>query len=96
MTTYYLDMDKMNYNGIICYSITKYENDEITASLLLNRYLVQEDEQIYDIAEYIFTEYLRRNKIKVTKDTRLMYRYGNQKIYSDLDFVLEEVYGVGF
>ena len=96
MITYYLDMDKMSNNGIICYSITKYENDEITASLLLNRYLVQEDEQIYDIAEYIFTEYFRRNKIKVTKDTRLMYRYGNQKIYSDLDFVLEEVYGVGF
>ena len=96
MTTYYLDMDKMSYNGIICYSITKYENDEISASLLLNRYLVQEDEQIYDIAEYIFDEYFRRNKIKVTKDTRLMYRYGNQKIYSDLDFVLTEVYGVGF
>ena len=96
MTTYYLDMDKMSYNGIICYSITKYENDEITASLLLNRYLVQEDEQIYDIAEYIFDEYFRRNKIKVTKDTRLMYRYGNQKIYSDLDFVLTEVYGIGF
>ena len=52
MTTYYLDRDKMSYNGIICYSITKYENDEITASLLLNRYLVQEDEQIYNIAEY--------------------------------------------
>lgn len=96
MTTYYLDMDKMSYNGIICYSITKYENDVITASLLLNRYLVQEDEQIYDIAEYIFSEYFRRNKIKVTKDTRLMYRYGNQKIYSDLDAILEEVYGVGF
>ena len=96
MTTYYLDMDKMSYNGIICYSITKYENDEITASLLLNRYLVQEDEQIYDIAEYIFDEYFRRNKIKVPKDTRLMYRYGNQKIYSDLDSILEEVYGVGF
>ena len=95
MTTYYLDMDKMTYNGIICYSITKYENDEVTASLLLNRYLVQEDEQIYDIAEYIFDEYFRRNKIKVTKDTRLMYRYGNQKIYSDLDFILKEVYGVG-
>ena len=96
MTTYYLDMDKMSYNGIICYSITKYENDEINASLLLNRYLVQEDEKIYDIADYIFTEYFRRNKIKVSKDTRLMYRYGNQKIYSDLDFVLKEVYGVGF
>ena len=96
MITYYLDMDKMNYNGIICYSITKYENDEINASLLLNRYLVQEDEQIYDIAEYIFTEYFRRNKIKVSKDTRLMYRYGNQKDYSDLDVVLKEVYGVGF
>ena len=96
MTTYYLDMDKMSYNGIICYSITKYENDEITASLLLNRYLVQEDEKIYDIAEYIFSEYFRRNKIKVTKDTRLMYRYGNQEVYSDLDFVLTEVYGVGF
>lgn len=96
MTTYYLDMDKMNYNGIICYSITKYENDEINASLLLNRYLVQEDEQIYDIAEYIFSEYFRRNKIKVTKDTRLMYRYGNQPCYSDLDEILESVYGVGF
>ena len=96
MTTYYLDMNKMSYNGIICYSITKYENDEINASLLLNRYLVQEDEKIYDIADYIFTEYFRRNKIKVSKDTRLMYRYGNQKIYSDLDFVLKEVYGVGF
>ena len=96
MTTYYLDMDKMNYNGIICYSITKYENDEITASLLLNRYLVQEDEKIYDIAEYIFSEFFRRNKIKVTKDTRLMYRYGNQKVYSDLDAILEDVYGVGF
>lgn len=96
MTTYYLDMDKMNYNGIICYSITKYENDEITASLLLNRYLVQEDEQIYDIAEYIYDEYFRRNKIKVTKDTRLMYRYGNQTNYSDLDEVLKSVYGVGF
>ena len=96
MTTYYLDMDKMNYNGIICYSITKYENDEITASLLLNRYLVQEDEKIYDIANYILSEYFRRNKIRVTKDTRLMYRYGNQPHYSDLDFVLEEVYGVGF
>ena len=96
MTTYYLDMDKMSYNGIICYSITKYENDNITASLLLNRYLVQEDEQIYDIANYIYDEYFRRNKIKVTKDTRLMYRYGNQKVYSDLDFVLKEVYGVGF
>ena len=96
MTTYYLDMDKMNYNGIICYSITKYENDEINASLLLNRYLVQEDEKIYDIAEYIFSEFFRRNKIKVTKDTRLMYRYGNQKIYSDLDAILEDVYGVGF
>ena len=96
MTTYYLDMDKMSYNGIICYSITKYENDEATASLLLNRYLVQEDEKIYDIAEYIYDEYFRRNKIKVTKDTRLMYRYGNQKIYSDLDSILEEVYGVGF
>ena len=96
MTTYYLDIDKRSYNGIICYSITKYENDDVTASLLLNRYLVQEDEQIYDIADYIFTEYFRRNKIKVTKDTRLMYRYGNQKIYSDLDFVLKEVYGIGF
>ena len=96
MTTYYLDMDKMNYNGIICYSITKYENDEINASLLLNRYLVQEGEEIYDIAEYIFSEYFRRNKIKVAKDTRLMYRYGNQKVYSDLDAILEEVYGVGF
>ena len=96
MTTYYLDMDKMSYKGIICYSITKYENDEVTASLLLNRYLVQEDEKIYDIANYIFDEYFRRNKIKVTKDTRLMYRYGNQTIYSDLDFVLKEVYGVGF
>ena len=31
MTTYYLDMDKISYNGIICYSITKYENDKITA-----------------------------------------------------------------
>ena len=96
MTTYYLDMDKMSYNGIICYSITKYENDEVTASLLLNRYLVQEDEKIYNIADYIFTEYFRRNKIKVSKDTRLMYRYGNQEIYSDLDFVLKEVYGIGF
>lgn len=96
MTTYYLDMDKMSYNGIICYSITKYENDEITASLLLNRYLVQEDEQIYDIAEYIFDEYFHRNKIKVPKDIRLMYRYGNQEVYSDLDVVLKEVYGVGF
>ena len=96
MTTYYLDMDKMSYNGIICYSITKYENDEINASLLLNRYLVQEDEKIYDIATYIFSEYFRRNKIKVTKDTRLMYRYGNQKYYSDLDEILESVYGVGF
>ena len=96
MTTYYLDMDKMNYNGIICYSITKYENDEITASLLLNRYLVQEDEKIYDIADYIYNEYFRRNKIKVTKDTRLMYRYGNQEVYSDLDFVLQQVYGIGF
>lgn len=96
MTTYYLDMDKMNYNGIICYSITKYENDEITASLLLNRYLVQEDEKIYDIADYIFSEYFRRNKIKVSKDTRLMYRYGNQTIYSDLDAILKDVYGVGF
>lgn len=96
MTTYYLDMDKMNYNGIICYSITKYENDEINASLLLNRYLVQEDEQIYDIAEYIYDEYFRRNKIKVTKDTRLMYRYGNQTSYLDLDEVLKSVYGVGF
>ena len=96
MTTYYLDMDKMSYNGIICYSITKYENDEITESLLLNRYLVQEYEHIYDIASYIFSEYFRRNKIKVPKDTRLMYRYGNQKIYSDLDAILEEVYGVGF
>lgn len=95
MTTYYLDMDKMNYNGIICYSITKYENDEFHASLLFNRYLVQEDEKIYDIAEYIFSEYFRRNKIKVTKDTRLMYRYGNQKVYSDLDAILEDVYGVG-
>ena len=96
MTTYYLDMDKMNYNGIICYSITKYENDEVTASLLLNRYLVQEDEKIYDIANYIFDEYFRRNKIKVTKDTCLMYRYGNQTIYSDLDFVKKKEYGVGF
>ena len=96
MTTYYLDMDKMSYNGIICYSITKYENYEITASLLLNRYLVQEDEQIYDIAEYIFDEYFRINKIKVTKDTRLMYRYGNQTNYSNLDDVLKEVYGIGF
>ena len=96
MTTYYLDMDKMSYNGIICYSITKYENDEVTASLLFNRYLVQEDEKIYDIADYIFDEYFRRNKIKVTKDTRLMYRYGNQEFYSDLDFILKEVYGVGF
>ena len=96
MTTYYLDMDKMSYNGIICYSITKYENDKINAILLLNRYLVQEDEKIYDIAEYIFSEYFRRNKIKVSKDTRLMYRYGNQKVYSDLDAILEEVYGVGF
>lgn len=96
MTTYYLDMDKMNYNGIICYSITKYENDDVTASLLLNRYLVQEDEQIYDIAEYIYSEYFRRNKINVTKDTRLMYRYGNQTSYSDLDEVLKSVYGVGF
>lgn len=89
-------MDKMSYNGIICYSITKYENDEINASLLLNRYLVQEDEQIYDIATNILSEYFRRNKIKVTKDTRLMYRYGNQTSYSDLDVVLKEVYGVGF
>ena len=96
MTTYYLDMDKMNTNGIICYSITKYENDEINASLLLNRYLVQEDEQIYDIASYIFSEFFRRNKIKVPKDTRLMYRYGNQTNYSDLDEVLKSVYGVGF
>lgn len=96
MITYYLDMDKMSYNGIICYSITKYENDEINASLLLNRYLVQEDEQIYDIATNILSEYFRRNKIKVTKDTRLMYRYGNQTSYSDLDVVLKEVYGVGF
>ena len=96
MTTYYLDMDKMNNNGIICYSITKYENDDITASLLLNRYLVQEDEQIYDIANYIFFEYFRINKIKVSTDTRLMYRYGNQKVYSDLDAILEDVYGVGF
>lgn len=96
MTTYYLDMDKMSYNGIICYSITKYENNEITASLLLNRYLVQEDEKIYDIAEYIYSEYFRRNKIKLTKDTRLMYRYGKQKIYSDLDEILESIYGVGF
>ena len=86
----------MNYNGIICYSSTKYENDKINASLLLNRYLVQEDEQIYDIANYIFSEYFRINKIKVSKDTRLMYRYGNQKVYSDLDEILEEVYGVGF
>ena len=96
MTTYYLDMDKMSYNGIICYSITKFENDEVNASLLLNRYLVQEDEKIYDIANYIYDEYFRRNKIKVTKDTRLMYRYGNQKVYSDLDEVLKQVYGVGF
>ena len=96
MTTYYLDMDKMNYNGIICYSITKYENDDVTASLLLNRYLVQEDEQIYDIAEYIFDEYFRRNTITVPKDTRLMYRYGNQTNYSDLDEVLKSVYGIGF
>ena len=96
MTTYYLDMDKMNYNGIICYSITKYENDEITASLLLNRYLVQEDETIYDIANNIFSEYFRRNKTKLPKDIRLMYRYGNQTSYSDLDVVLKEVYGVGF
>ena len=96
MTTYYLDMDKMSYNGIICYSITKYENDKINASLLLNRYLVQEDEQIYDIANYIFSEYFRINKIKVSTDTRLMYRYGNQEVYSDLDVVLREVYGVGF
>ena len=96
MTTYYLDMDKMNYNGIICYSITKYENDEFYASLLFNRYLVQEEENIYDIATSIFSEYFRRNKIKVTKDTRLMYRYGNQTSYSDLDVILKEVYGVGF
>lgn len=96
MTTYYLDMDKMSYNGIIFYSITKYENDEINASLLLNRYLVQEDEQIYDIATNILSEYFRRNKIKVTKDTRLMYRYGNQKSYTDLYVVLKDVYGVGF
>ena len=96
MKTYYLDMDKMSYNGIICYSITKYENDEINASLLLNRYLVQEDENIYDIARYIFSEYFRRNKIKVAKDTRLMYRYGNHTNYSDLDEVLKSVYGVGF
>lgn len=96
MTTYYLDMDKMSYNGIICYSITKYENDEITASLILNRYLVQEDEQIYDIAKYIFSEYFRRNKIKIPKGTYLFYRYGNQKSYSDLDEVLKSVYGVGF
>ena len=33
------------------------------------------------IAEYIFDEYFRRNKIKVPKDTRLMYRYGNQEVY---------------
>ena len=96
MTTYYLDMDKMSYNGIICYSITKLENDELTASLLLNRYLVQEDEQIYDIAEYIFDEYFLRNKIKVTRDTRIMSSYGNQTNYSDLDEVLKSVYGVGF
>ena len=96
MTTYYLDMDKMNYNGIICYSITKYENDEFYASLLFNRYLVQEEENIYDIATSILSEYFRRNKIKVSQDTRLMYRYGNQTIYSDLDVVLKEVYGVGF
>lgn len=96
MTTYYLDMDKMNYKGIICYSIVKYENDEINACLLFNIYLVQEDEQIFDIAEYIFSEYFRRNKIKVPKDTRLMYRYGNQTNYSDLDEVLTSVYGVGF
>ena len=89
-------MDKMSYNGIICYSITKYENDEITASLLLNRYLVQEDENIYDIANNILSEYFRRNTIKVPKDTRLMYRYGNQTNYSDLDVVLKEVYGIGF
>ena len=86
----------MSYNGIICYSITKYENDECTASLLFNRYLVQEDEKIYDIAEYIFSEYFRRNKIKFPKDTRLMYRYGNQTIYSDLDEILKLVYGIGF
>ena len=96
MTTYYLDMDKMNYKGIICYSITKYENDEINACLLFNIYLVQEDEQIYDIASYIFSEFFRRNKIRVSKDTRLMYRYGNQNNYSNLDEVLKEVYGVGF
>ena len=96
MTTYYLDMDKMNYNGIICYSITKFENDEFHASLLFNRYLVQEEENIYDIAKYIFSEYFRRNIINFSKGTRLMYRYGNQKDYSDLDVVLKEVYGVGF
>ena len=96
MTTYYLDMDKMSYNGIICYSITKYENEEFYASLLFNRYLVQEEENIYDIATSIFSEYFRRNKIKFTKDIRLMYRYGNQTSYSDLDVVLKEVYGVGF
>ena len=96
MTTYYLDMDKMSYNGIICYSITKYENDEFYASLLFNRYLVQEEENIYDIATSIFSEYFHRNKIKVTKDTRLMYRYANQTNYSDLDEVLKSVYGVGF
>lgn len=96
MTTYYLDMDKMSYNGIICYSITKYENDEFYASLLFNRYLVQEEENVYDIATSIFSEYFRRNKIKVTNDTRLMYRYGNQEVYSNLDEVLKSVYGVGF
>ena len=97
MKTYYLDMEKMTYNGIIFYSISVVDDDETFHDLIrFNRYLVQEDEQIYDIAEYIFAEYFRRNKIKVTKDTRLMYRYGNQTSYSDLDVVLREVYGVDF
>ena len=97
MNTYYLDMEKMTYNGIIYYSISVVDDDETFHDLIrFNRYLVQEYEQIYDIAEYIYSEYFRRNKIKVPKDTRLMYRYGNQTSYSDLDVVLKEVYGVGF
>ena len=97
MNTYYLDMEKMTYNGVIYYSISVIDDDETFHDLIrFNRYLVQEEEEIYDIAEYIFSEYFSRNKIKVQKDTRLMYRYGNQTSYSDLDVVLKEVYGVGF
>ena len=77
MITYYLDMDKMSNNGVICYSITKYENDEFHASLLFNRYLVQEKESIGDIALYIFALFFSKNKIKYYKGTRLMYKYDN-------------------